>query len=145
MNIEMEMEYKANESEEEDYEIENMNKSSQKALEGAEQHQVLFSAESSMLYSSTRPEAKYDFDYEINTVRFSDDKDEENMFIKQESKLLGTKYEKVDPSTDLCDSLDIPYYGDQSILNPMGSDKKAKANIFKRLVRKEDYKQNIMT
>ena len=135
MNIEME--YKANESEEEDYEIENMNKSSQKALEEAEQHQVLFSAESSRLYSSTRPEAKYDFDYEINTVRFSDDKEEECMFIKQESKLLGTKYEKIDPSTDLCDSLDIPYYGDQSILNPMGTTKKAKANIFKRLVSKK--------
>ena len=138
MNIEME--YKANESEEEDYEIENINKSSQRALEEAEKHQVLFSAESSRLYSSTRPEAKYDFDYEINTVRFSDDLDEECMFIKQESRLLGIKYEKIDPSKDLYDSLDIPYYGDQAILNPMGTTKKAKANLFKRLVSKKKKK-----
>ena len=135
MNIEME--FKANDSEEEDYDIENMNKSSQKALEEVEQHKVLFSEESSSLYSSTRKEASYDFDYEINLVRFSDEQDEEYMYIKQESKLLGTKYEKIDPSKDLFDSLKIPYYGDQSILNPMGSEKKAKANIFKRLVSKK--------
>ena len=35
-----------------------------------ENHKVLFSAESYSLYSSTREEAKNDFDYEINLMGF---------------------------------------------------------------------------
>ena len=134
MNIELEFKIK---DKEEDFDIENMNQSSHKALAEVEQHKVLFSEESSSLYSSTRKEANYDYDYEVNNVRFGEEKDHEYLFIKKESPLLGIKYEKIDPSTDLYDSLNIPYYGDQKILNPMGTTKKAKANIFKRLVSKK--------
>ena len=134
MNIELEFKIK---DKEEDFDIENMNQSSHKALAEVEQHKVLFSEESSSLYSSTRPEANYDYDYEVNNVRFGEEKDQEYLFIKKESPLLGIKYEKIDPNTDLYDSLNIPYYGDQKILNPMGTNKKAKANIFKRLVSKK--------
>ena len=35
-----------------------------------DKQQALFSPESSKLYSSTRSEAKYEFDYEINSVEF---------------------------------------------------------------------------
>ena len=122
---------------EEDYNIETMNLDSHKALTEVEQHKVLFSEESSALYSSTRPEANYDYDYEVNNVRFGEENDQEYLYIKKESPLLGIKYVKIDPSTELYDSLNIPYDGNQSILNPMGVEKKAKANIFKRLVSKK--------
>ena len=134
MKIELEVKMKENE---EDYEVENMNLSTHKALSEIEQHKVLFSEESSSLYSSTRPEASYDYDYEVNNVRFAEEDDEEYLYIKKKSNLLGVKYEKIDPSTELYDSLNIPYSGDPKILNPMGTDKKAKANIFKRLVSKK--------
>jgi len=122
---------------EEDYNIETMNLDSHKALTEVEQHKVLFSEESSALYSSTRPEANYDYDYEVNNVRFGEENDQEYLYIKKESPLLGIKYVKIDPSTELYDSLNIPYDGNQSILNPMGVEKKTKANIFKRLVSKK--------
>ena len=122
---------------EEDYNIETMNLDSHKALTEVEQHKVLFSEESSALYSSTRPEANYDYDYEVNNVRFGEENDQEYLYIKKESPLLGIKYVKIDPSTELYDSLNIPYDGNQSILNPIGVEKKAKANIFKRLVSKK--------
>ena len=122
---------------EEDYNIETMNLDSHKALTEVEQHKVLFSEESSALYSSTRPEANYDYDYEVNNVRFGEENNQEYLYIKKESPLLGIKYVKIDPSTELYDSLNIPYDGNQSILNPMGVEKKAKANIFKRLVSKK--------
>ena len=134
MKIELEVKMKENE---EDYEVENMNLSTHKALSEIEQHKVLFSEESSSLYSSTRPEASYDYDYEVNNVRFAEEDDEEYLYIKKKSNLLGVKYEKIDPSTELYDSLNIPYSGDPKILNPMGTNKKAKANIFKRLVSKK--------
>ena len=122
---------------EEDYNVETMNLDSHKALTEVEQHKVLFSEESSALYSSTRPEANYDYDYEVNNVRFGEENDQEYLYIKKESPLLGIKYVKIDPSTELYDSLNIPYDGNQSILNPMGVEKKTKANIFKRLVSKK--------
>ena len=122
---------------EEDYNVETMNLDSHKALTEVEQHKVLFSEESSALYSSTRPEANYDYDYEVNNVRFGEENEQEYLYIKKESPLLGIKYVKIDPSTELYDSLNIPYDGNQSILNPMGLEKKAKANIFKRLVSKK--------
>ena len=53
--------------------------------------------------------------------------------------LLAGKKEsiKIDPSETFHDSLNIPYNGDQKILNPNNSTQKKKANIFKRLVSKK--------
>ena len=101
------------------------------------QHKVLFSPECSSLYSFTRPEAGYNYDYEINLVKFGEENDEEYMYVKSDSKLLGEKYMKIDPSTQLYDSINIPYNGNQSIVNPSGNTKLYKANIFKRLVSKK--------
>ena len=134
MKIELELKIK---EQEEEYNLDVMNQSSHKALAVAEQHKVLFSEESSSLYSSSRPEANYDYDYEVNNVRFGEENEQEYLYIKKENPLIGIKYEKIDPSTELYDSLNIPYNGNQEILNPMGSHKKAKANIFKRLVSKK--------
>ena len=134
MNIELQLKIK---DQEEDFELEQMSESSHRALKEVEQHKVLFSEESSELYSSNRPEAEYIYDYEVNNVRLGEEHEEEYLYVKKESPLLGIKYEKIDPSTDLFDSLNMPYYGDQSILNPTGNAKKAKANIFKRLVSKK--------
>ena len=134
MKIELELKIK---EQEEEYNLDVMNQSSHKALAVAEQHKVLFSEESSSLYSSSRPEANYDYDYEVNNVRFGEENEQEYLYIKKENPLIGIKYEKIDPSTELYDSLNIPYNGNQEILNPMGSQKKAKANIFKRLVSKK--------
>ena len=134
MKIELELKIKENE---EDYKIDMMNQSSHRALTEVVQHKVLFSEESSPLYSSIRPESNYNYDYEINNVRFGEENDQEYLYIKNESPLLGIKYVKIDPNKELYDSLDIPYNGNQEILNPMGSTKKAKANIFKRLVSKK--------
>ena len=74
MKIELEVKFKESE---EDYNIDVMNQSSHKALTEVEQHKVLFSEESSALYSSTRPEANYNYDYEINNVRFGEENDQE--------------------------------------------------------------------
>ena len=134
MKIEFELKLKENES---DYDIDVMNLSSHKALNEVEQHKVLFSEESSALYSSTRPEANYNYDYEINNVRFGEENEQEYLYLKTERHLLGVKYHKIDPSQDLYDSIKIPYNGNQNILNPLGTTKKAKANIFKRLVSKK--------
>ena len=46
------------------------------------------------------------------------------------------EYVKINPSEAFRDSLGVPYNGDQNILNPNNSSKKAKANCFKRLVSK---------
>ena len=137
MKIELELKLKENE---EDYDIDAMNQSSHKALNEVEQHKVLFSEESSALYSSTRPEADYNYDYEINNVRFGEENEQEYLYLKTESPLLGVKYQKIDPNEDLYDSIKIPYNGNQDILNPLGTTKKAKANIFKRLVSKKKKK-----
>ena len=58
MNIEFEM--NINEEDEKD------NSNLMLYLGNTEKHEALFSAETSSLYSSTREEAKYDIDYEIN-------------------------------------------------------------------------------
>ena len=120
-----------------------LNQSSHKPFSEQDKYKVLFSEESSSLYSSNRPEASYEYDYEVNNVKFAEEDDEECLYIKKSSSLLGVKYEKIDPSTQLYDSINIPYSGDPKILNPMGTDKKAKANIFKRLVSKK--KRRIQT
>ena len=129
MNIEFEL--KINEEDEKD------NSNLMQSIGNTEKHEVLFSAESSSLYSSTRDEAKYDFDYEINLIRFGEEKEQEYMYIKVNSKILGDKYIKIDPSTNLYDTINIPYSGDESIFNTSVIKNKFKANIFKRLVSKK--------
>ena len=135
MNIEFEM--KINEEDEKD------NSNLMLPLGNTEKHEVLFSAESSSLYSSTREEAKYDFDYEINLIRFGEEKEQEYMYIKVKSKIMGDKYIKIDPSTNLYDTINIPYSGDENIFNTSQIKNKFKANIFKRLVSKK--KRRIQT
>ena len=100
-------------------------------------HSVLFSSESSYLYSSTRPEANYDYDYEINLIKFGEEKDEEYMYIKETSKIRGDRFFRIDPEIDLYDTILFPCTGDEKILNNKGNTKLAKANIFKRLVSKK--------
>ena len=101
-----------------------------------DKQQDLFSSESSKLYSSKRPEAKYEFDYEINSVVFKEEKGKEIMYMKSTSKLLGDKYTVINID-DFYDNLDFKYSGDEKILNNQGDTKLAKANIFKRLVSKK--------
>ena len=125
-----------------DDEIDNdkSNLSTLSTMKDQDKHQVLFSPECSSLYSSTRPEASYDYDYEINQIRFGEEKEVEYMYIKTISKILGDKYIKIDPETSLYDTLNFPYSGDEKLLNNMGDTKLAKANIFKRLVSKKKKK-----
>ena len=106
MKIELELKIK---DKEEDFEVEHMIQNTQKQLAEVEQHKVLFSEESSNLYSSTRPEAKYEFDYEVNNVRFGEEKEQEYLYIKKKINY----YQKIDPITELFDTLNIPYNGDQ--------------------------------
>ena len=96
----------------------------------------LFSSESSKLYSSKGSEAKYEFDYEINSVVFKKEKSEEIMYMKSTSKLFGDKYSVIDLDS-FYDNLDFKYSGDEKILNNQRDTKLAKANIFKRLVSKK--------
>ena len=100
-------------------------------------NKVLFSEESSALYSSTREEAHWSYDYEINNIRFGEEKEREFMFIKTTSKILGDKYVKISPESNLYDSLNIPYSGDEKILNNGPGRDLYKANLFKRLVSKK--------
>ena len=108
-----------------------------------ERHEVLFSPETSNLYSSTRPEASYSYDYEINNIRFGEEQEHEYMYIKTTNKLLGDKYVKLFPEKDLYDTLEIPFSGNPNILNNGPGANLAKANIFKRLVSKK--KRRIQT
>ena len=135
--MKIELELKINE------ENDNDNANLKNILGDKDKHEVLFSPESSSLYSSTRTEASYDYDYEINQIRFGEEKEEEYMYIKKTSKILGDKYIKIDPETDLYDTLNYPYSGDEKLLNCMGDTNLAKANIFKRLVSKK--KRRIQT
>ena len=132
--MKIELELKINE------ENDNDNANLKNILGDKDKHEVLFSPESSSLYSSTRTEASYDYDYEINQIRFGEEKEEEYMYIKKTSKILGDKYIKIDPETDLYDTLNYPYSGDEKLLNCMGDTNLAKANIFKRLVSKKKKK-----
>ena len=101
-----------------------------------DKQQDLFSPESSKLYSSKRSEAKYEFDYEINSIEFREENGEEIMYIKTTSKMFGDKYSVVDLDS-FYDTLDFKYSGDEKLLNNQGDTKLAKANIFKRLVSKK--------
>ena len=100
-------------------------------------NEVEFSPESSSLYSFIRPEAKYEFDYEINLTHFGEENGQEYMYIKNETKLLSDRYIKIDPEINLFDTINFPYSGDETILNNKGNTKLAKASIIKRLVSKK--------
>ena len=110
-----------------------------------EKEQALFSPESSKLYASTRSEAHYEFDYEINSIIFQEEKGHENMYMKVKNKMFGDKLVPINPE-DLYDTIDFSSTGDEKILHNQGDSKLAKANILKRLVskKKEDYKLNIL-
>ena len=101
-----------------------------------DKQQDLFSPESSKLYSSKRSEAKYEFDYEINSIEFREENGEEIMYMKTTSRMFGDKYSVVDLDS-FYDTLDFKYSGDEKLLNNQGDTKLAKANIFKRLVSKK--------
>ena len=133
MKIELELKIK-DENEEKD--IDSSNMSFMSALTNQDKHQVLFSPESSSLYSSTRAEAKYEYDYEVNLIRFGEENEQEYIYIKTSSKLLGDKYTKLNLD-DLTDTINFPYSGDEKVLNNGPGSKLAKANIFKRLVSKK--------
>lgn len=126
-----------------DNEKENLKYTQRNSLTKSVSHEVLFAEGSSSLYSNQRKEASYEFDYEINSIRFGEEKDEEFMYSKIENKLFGYKYKKIDPSENLYDSLKIKYDGDEKKINRAGFDKMYKANIFKRLVSKK--KRRIQT
>ena len=140
MKIELEMRIK---NPDEDNDTDNSESTFMSTLTNSDKHEVLFSPESSSLYSSARMEARYDYDYEVNLIRFGNEKGEEYMYIKKTSKILGDKYEKIDPESYLYDTLEYPYSGDDKILNNSGNVKLAKANLFKRLVSKK--KRRIQT
>ena len=91
-------------------------------------------------------ESVYNYDYEVNLINFGEEKGQEYMYIKKISKIVGDTYVKIDPETNLYDTLNYPYSGDDKILNNSGNVKLAKANIFKRLVSKkrEEFKQNTL-
>ena len=133
MNIELEMKIQ------DDTDDEKITTSSTMLVKrySTERHEVLFSEESSALYSSTREEARWVYDYEINNIRFGEEKEREFMFIKTTSKILGDKYVKISPETNLYDSLNISYSGDERILNNGPGRDLYKANLFKRLVSKK--------
>ena len=101
-----------------------------------DKEQALFSPESSKLYASTRPEAQYEFDYEINSILFKEEKGQENMYMRVRNKMFGDKLVPVNLQ-DLYDNLDFSSTGDEKILHNQGDTKLAKANIFKRLVSKK--------
>ena len=131
------------EGEEDDDEQDFASASFVKTKDPKEKHEVLFSAESSLLYSSTRSEAKYSYDYEINDVRYGEENGIEYIYIKTLSKILGEKYIKLDVETNLTDTVNFPYSGDENILNNKDKSNLYKANIFKRLVSKK--KRRIQT
>ena len=137
MKIELEM--KMNEEEVEELEENNDVPGSflMNTIKDNEKHQVLFSPESSQLYSAIRPEASYEYDYEINQIRFGKEKGQEFMYIKTTSKLVGDKFIRIDPEHCLHDTINYPYAGDEKLLGIGPGTKLAKANIFKRLVSKK--------
>ena len=108
-----------------------------KSIDATEKHEVLFSEESSSLYSSTSPEASYEFDYEINSIRFGEEKNHEYMYRLEPNKLMGDKYVKIDPASELYDTINVPYTGEESVTKANSSESKFKANIFKTLVSKK--------
>ena len=133
MKIELEMKLK----EEEDQDAKARLMTVGNAVKDHERHEVLFSPDCSSLYSCVRQEASYEYDYEINNIKFGEEKEEEYMYIRADSKILGDKYVRLDPETSLYDTLNFPYSGDVRLLNNMGDSKLFKANILKRLVSKK--------
>ena len=133
MKIELEM--KINEEEEENNDVPSQNLMD--SLKDKDKHEVLFSPESSQLYSAIRPEANYEYDYEINQIRFGEEKEEEFMYLKTSNKIVGDKYIKIDPENGLFDTLNFPYAGDDKVLGRGPGTKLFKANLFKRLVSKK--------
>ena len=101
-----------------------------------DKEQALFSPESSKLYASSRSEAQYEFDYEINSIVFKEEKGHEHMYTKVKNKMFGDKLVPINPE-DLYDTLDFSSTGDEKILHNQGDSKLAKANILKRLVSKK--------
>ena len=136
------MELKIKGEEEEDKDKDDSNSSFISTSSDQEKHEVLFSSETSSLYSSTRMEAKYKYDYEINAIKFGEENDTEYIYIKKISRLLGDQYIRFNPD-NLTDTIVFPYSGDDKVLNNTGNVKLAKANIFKRLVSKK--KRRIQT
>ena len=135
--MKIEQEFKIKEDDEEETVNEKRIASVDSTVKDIEKHEVLFSPECSSLYSSSRPEAKYEFDYEINNIKFAEEKGEEYMCINANSKLFGNKYIKLDPENTLHDKLEFPYSGDSNALHNSEDSKLAQANIFKRLVSKK--------
>jgi protein-tyrosine phosphatase len=114
------------------------------SLTNKEQHKILFDGESSSLYSETRKESNYDYDYEVNSIKLKEEKIDDykiiTMYIQEKAKDNNNNninYIKIDPSETLHDCVDIPYDGDPKILNPNNTFKKEKANCFKKLVSKK--------
>ena len=108
----------------------------------------LFDSESSFLYSTNRPESNYEYDYEVNSIKIKEGLNDNGdkffeMYIQTKTNNHTNEYTKIDPSATLHDSLNIPYDGNQNILNPNNTSKKEKANCFKRLVSKK--KRRIQT
>ena len=107
----------------------------------APQPKVLFDDESNSLYSESREEVNLEFDYEVNSIKIKEYIQDQNRILRMfiETSTDGNKKEsiKIDPSETFHDSLNIPYNGDQKILNPNNSTQKKKANILKRLVSKK--------
>ena len=134
--MKIELELKIKEDEEND-DVDNALTTMVTTVKDKEKHEVLFSPDCSSLYSCVRPEASYEYDYEINGIKFGEEKEEQCMYIKANSKLLGDKYARINPETELHDTLDFPYSGDVKLLNNMGNIKLYKANILKRLVSKK--------
>ena len=135
MNIELQLKIK--EEGEEEIDIETAKASFISKSSAPEKHEVLFSDETSSLYSAKRKEAFYDFDYEINVIRFGEEKEKEYIYLKTYSKILGDKYIRLNIEDSLYDTIDFPYSGDEKILNCSGTKNLYKANIFKRLVSKK--------
>jgi phosphatidylinositol-3,4,5-trisphosphate 3-phosphatase/dual-specificity protein phosphatase PTEN len=134
--MKIELELKIKEDEEND-DADNALTTMVTTVKDKEKHEVLFSPDCSSLYSCVRPEASYVYDYEINGIKFGEEKEDKYMYIKANSKLLGDKYARINPETELHDTLDFPYSGDVKLLNNMGNIKLYKANILKRLVSKK--------
>ena len=82
MKIEMELKIKG--EEEEDKDKDDSNSSFISTSSDQEKHEVLFSSETSSLYSSTRMEAKYKYDYEINAIKFGEENDTEYIYKKNQ-------------------------------------------------------------
>ena len=123
-------------------EVQNNDLSKIKEGEAPKKHEILFSDECSSLYNSSRPEASYEFDYEINNIRFGEEKGQEYMLIREENKVLLDKYVKIDPSTQLYDNTNVSYTGDENNTEQSSSNK-FQANFFKRKVSKK--KRRIQT